>query len=110
MSRCPFALKAQTGLLASRKPSSLEWADVAGFSTLSTAVSSSASHGDAADFAGSWGGGASLPGVPLPEDEDRLAETVASLPVVIWGIASPEDAIFEGAVTSGNKASLLVIT
>ena len=56
------------------------------------------------------GGGASLPGHPLPEDEDRLAETVASLPVVISGIASPEDAIFEGVVTSGNKVSLLAIT
>ena len=56
------------------------------------------------------GGGPASLGPPLPEDEDRLAGTVASLPVVIWGIACPEDELFEGVVTSGNKVSLPATT
>ena len=56
------------------------------------------------------GAGPASLGPPLPEDEDRLAGTVASLPVVIWGIACPEDELFEGVVTSGNKVSLPVTT
>ena len=54
---------------------SLEWADVAGFLTPTTAVSSSASHGDAAVpqlLQVPEGGGASLPGPP-PSPRTRIA-------------------------------------